>query len=452
MTWNQRMIWSEGLFLEPQHFQQQDRFFEHLVRSHARATQAWSWGWASVMLDDIALGLGKVALASAFGVLPDGTAFSFPDDAPAPPPLDIPAGARDETVLLALPLARAGAMESDPDNATPDAAPEDGRPGALRYRTTDTSVADVTTSGERVAQLRVGAPNLRLMLARDATDAFATIGIARVLERRADNRVMLDTAYIPPMLHALADARLAGYAQEIAGLLHQHADRLARHIANPGRGGVAEIADFLLLQTLNRFEPQFAHLLQVPLLHPERLYQTTLALAGDLAAFDERRRVLAYPPYRHDDLASSFEPLMRDVRQLLAQVPEPNAIAIELQTRKPGLRVAVINDLDLVRTAGFVLAASAQMPGEALRTRFPTQVKVAPAEKLRDLVNLALPGIGLRAMPVAPRQIPFHAGCSYFELDRGGELWKELEQTGNLAMYIAGEFPALELEFWAIRH
>jgi type VI secretion system protein ImpJ len=92
------------------------------------------------------------------------------------------------------------------------------------------------------------------------------------------------------------------------------------------------------------------------------------------------------------------------------------------------------------------------MPGEALRTRFPTQVKIAPAEKLRDLVNLALPGIGLRAMPVAPRQIPFHAGFSYFELDRGGELWKELEQTGNLAMYIAGEFPALELEFWAIRH
>ena len=56
------------------------------------------------------------------------------------------------------------------------------------------------------------------------------------------------------------------------------------------------------------------------------------------------------------------------------------------------------------------------------------------------------------ALPVAPRQIPFHAGFSYFELDRGGELWKELEQTGNLAMYIAGEFPALELEFWAIRH
>ena len=446
MTWHQRMIWSEGLFLEPQHFQQHDRFIEHLVRSHARATEAWSWGWADVKIDDIALGLGKIALSSAFGVLPDGAAFSFPDDAPAPPPLDIPPGTRDELVLLALPLVRAGGKEFDSDGIA------DGRADALRYRTSDTSVADITTSTDRVAQIRVGAPNLRLMLGRDATDAFATIGLARVLERRADNRVLLDPGYVPPMLHALADPRLLGYAQELAGLAHQHADRLASRLANPGRGGVAEIADFLLLQTLNRFEPQYAHLLHSPLLHPERLYQTTLAFAGDLAAFDERRRVPAYPPYRHDDIATSFEPVMRDVRQLLAQVREPDAVAIELQSRKPGVRVAMINDLELVRTAGFVLAANAQMPGEALRTRFPTQVKVAPAEKLRDLVNLALPGIGLRAMPVAPRQIPFHAGFSYFELDRGGELWKELEQTGNLAMYIAGEFPGLELEFWAIRH
>ncbi|SAK89943.1 type VI secretion protein [Caballeronia pedi] len=448
MTWHQRMIWSEGLFLEPQHFQQHDRFIEHLVRSHARATEAWSWGWAAVMLDDIALGLGKIALASAFGVLPDGTAFSFPDDAPAPPPLDIPIGTRDEIVLLALPLARAGAKEFDADGPIDGTNANDN----LRFRTTDTAVADVTTSTDRVAQMRVGAPNVRLMLARDATDAFATIALARVSERRADNRVLLDPAFIPPMLHAHANPRLLGYAQELAGLVHQHADRLASRLANPGRGGVAEIADFLLLQTLNRFEPQYAHLLQVPLLHPERLYQTTLALAGDLAAFDERRRVSAYPPYRHDDVATSFEPLMRDVRQVLNLVREPDAIAIELQSRKPGVRVAMINDLELVRSAGFVLAANAQMPGEALRTRFPTQVKIAPAEKLRDLVNLALPGIGLRAMPVAPRQLPFHAGFSYFELDRGGELWKELEQTGNLAMYIAGDFPALELEFWAIRH
>ncbi|WP_233888769.1 type VI secretion system baseplate subunit TssK [Paraburkholderia flagellata] len=442
MTWHQRTIWSEGLFLEPQHFQQHDRFIEHLVRSHGRATEPWSWGWVSYLLDEVTLGLGKVALISAFGVLPDGTAFTFPDEEPAPPPLDIPAGTRDEVVVLALPLARNGAKEVDVEGGAAD---------GLRYLAADTSVTDSTTSTDRVAQMRVGMPNLRLMLAHDSTDAFTTIGLARVVERRADNRVVLDARYIPPMLHALANPQLLGYEQEIAGLLHQHADRIAARLARPGHGGVAEVADFLLLQTMNRFEPLFMHLQQVPLLHPERFYQLAIALSGDLATFDERRRVVMYPPYCHDDLEASFEPVMRELRQSLSQVREPDAVAIELQSRKSGVRVASINDLELVKKAGFVLAANAKMSGEALRVRFPTQVKIAPADRIRDLVNLALPGIGLRAMPVAPRQIPFHAGYSYFELDRNGDLWKELEQTGNLAMYIAGEFPGLELEFWAIR-
>jgi type VI secretion system protein ImpJ len=132
-------------------------------------------------------------------------------------------------------------------------------------------------------------------------------------------------------------------------------------------------------------------------------------------------------------------------------VLEQSAIAIELQDRKYGVRVAIIPDQELLRNAGFVLAVNAQMPAEALRVRFPTQVKIGPVERIRDLVNLQLPGIGLRALPVAPRQIPFHAGFNYFELERGGELWKQLERSGGLAMHIAGEFPGIELEFWAIR-
>jgi len=110
-----------------------------------------------------------------------------------------------------------------------------------------------------------------------------------------------------------------------------------------------------------------------------------------------------------------------------------------------------VADRTLLGEAAFVLAVSAQMPSEALRLRFPSQVKVGPVEKIRDLVNLQLPGVGLRALPVVPRQIPFHAGYNYFELDTGSDLWKQLHQSGGLAMHVGGDFPGLELEFWAIR-
>jgi type VI secretion system protein ImpJ len=141
-----------------------------------------------------------------------------------------------------------------------------------------------------------------------------------------------------------------------------------------------------------------------------------------------------------------------DLRQSLSMVLEQTAIPIELQDRKYGVRVALIPDVELQRHAQFVLAVAAQMPGEALRGRFPTQVKIGPVERIRDLVNLQLPGVTLRPLQVAPRQIPYHAGFNYFELEtRNNELWKQLESSGGMATHIAGEFPGLELEFWAIR-
>jgi type VI secretion system protein ImpJ len=321
-----------------------------------------------------------------------------------------------------------------------------------RWRVTDIDAADIHAASLREAPLQIGRLNLRLLLARDANEGYTTLGTARIVERRADGRVVLDSQYVPPLLHAQAHTVLDGYVREVHGMLQQRGDALGARLAQPGRAGTGEIVDFLLLQAVNRHQGLFAHLQRLPVLHPERLYDLCLGLAGELATFRERKRPPAYPEYRHDDLAGCFRAVMADLRQSLSMVMEQTAIPIDLQERKFGMRVAIIPDVELLRAAVFVLAVNAQMPGEALRQRFPTQVKIGPAERIRDLVNLQLPGVTLRALPVAPRQIPFHAGYTYFELEtRGNELWKQLESSGGLAMHIAGEFPGLALEFWAIR-
>ncbi|CCK09269.1 Uncharacterized protein ImpJ/VasE [Cronobacter sakazakii 696] len=139
------------------------------------------------------------------------------------------------------------------------------------------------------------------------------------------------------------------------------------------------------------------------------------------------------------------------LRQGLSLVMEESAIQLPLTERSHGLNVATVPESNMVREFGFVLAVKANVPGEALQTHFPAQMKVAPVTKIRDLVQLQLPGMVLRAMPVAPPQIPWHAGYSYFELEKGGELWKEMEKSGAFALHLAGEFPGLDMEFWAIR-
>ncbi|WP_348756900.1 type VI secretion system baseplate subunit TssK, partial [uncultured Aquincola sp.] len=253
-------------------------------------------------------------------------------------------------------------------------------------------------------------------------------------------------------LHVAAHPVLDSYQREVLGMVRQRSEALAARLAQPGRAGVGEIADFVFLQTLNRTEPLLAHLPQLPVLHPERLYTVLLQLAGELSTFRERKRPADYPPYRHDDLAPCFRAVMGDLRQSLSMVLEQTAIPIELQERNHGVRVAIIADIELQRRAQFVLAVNAQMPSEALRARFPSQVKIGPAERIRDLVNLALPGVAVKPMPVAPRQIPYHGGFSYFELEtRGSELWQQLERSAGLALHVSGDFPGIEFEFWAIR-
>ena len=444
MTWTNKVIWTEGMFLQPQHFQQHDRHLEQQLRDRLQALTPYGWGFSALTLDEAALNLGKLAISSAQGLLPDGTAFSLPGNDAAPAAFDVPVDVRNELVVLAITLQRPGVIDSD--------AEEQGGSLGTRYKAIEVEVGDSNTNADRDAVLQIGRLNLRLMLARDAVEGYATIGVARIIERRADNKVVLDPHYVPPMLHARGHVILDGYVRELYGLLHQRGEALGARLAQPGRSGTGEIADFLLLETVNRNEPLFAHLQSVSVLHPERLYSACLTLAGDLSTFRERRRPTIYPEYNHDDLARTFRPVIDDLRQSLSMVLEQTAIPIELQDRKYGVRVALIPDVELQRHAQFVLAVAAQMPGEALRGRFPTQVKIGPVERIRDLVNLQLPGVTLRPLPVAPRQIPYHAGFNYFELEtRNNELWKQLESSGGLAMHIAGEFPGLELEFWAIR-
>lgn len=444
MTWHNKVMWTEGMFLQPQHFQQQDRFVARQLDTRFAAGLAWPWGFSSLQFDDAALLQGKVMITAARGVMPDGLAFAVPADDPAPPAFEVPADARDQVIVLAAPHARPGVTESDVEGGETAMPP--------RWRVADIEAADVHATSLREAPVQVGRLNLRLMLARDAGEGYTALGAVRVVERRADGRVLLDSQYVPPMLHAPAHVVLDSHLREVHGMLHQRGEALGARLAQPGRAGIGEIVDFLLLQAVNRHQPLFAHLQRLTVLHPERLYELCLGLAGELSTFREARRPVAFPEYRHDDLAGCFRAVMADLRQSLSMVMEQTAIPIDLQERKYGIRVAIISDVELLRNAMFVLAVNAQMPGEALRARFPTQVKIGPAERIRDLVNLQLPGVTLRALPVAPRQIPYHAGFTYFELEtRGNELWKQLETSGGLAMAIAGEFPGLALEFWAIR-
>ena len=443
MSWRSKVIWSQGMFLQPHHFQQEARHVEHLIDLRVRATGPHAWGFSELVLDEGLLALGRVGLVRASGVLPDGTPFMIPSTDAAPLPLALKPDVKGEIIYLGAPVARSGVTEID----FGDAASRE----LCRFRAVNEELRDHTNAGDEPEPIQTGALNLSLVSARDATDAYTLLGVARVVELRADHQVVLDRGYIAPQTRIEATAQLSATALLLHGLIQQRARLLASRMGQLGHG-VSEMADFLMLQSLNRAEPVFRQHAGAPHVHPSEFHLACLQLAGDLSTFaSESRHAPEFPLYRHVDLNATFAPVVDALRGMLSVVLERNALQIELADRGRGVRTGVFPDPELARTSTFVLAVNAQLPSEQVRQRFPSQSKLGPADRLRDLVNLQLPGVTMRLLPTAPRQLPFHAGFHYFELDRSADLWKQIERSGSLALHVAGEFPGLELELWAIR-
>jgi type VI secretion system protein ImpJ len=444
MGWENKVVWGEGLFLQPQHLQQQERYFERLVRTTTGGLRPFAYGLTQLEIDADLLKLGKLALRAATGLLPDGTPFSLPGYADPPRPLDLGETVRNSTVHLMLPTRQEGGVET---------APADQIETVARFVTAEHEATDTNAGYQSSAIVPIGRLRLRLALEHDSRSGYAAIGLARIVEVRADRSVVLDESYIPPMLTSNVSPVLSGFLAQLQGLLHHRAEALAGRVSETATRGAAEIADYLLLQLCNRYEPLVTHLAATTSqLHPEDFYKLCVSLAGELATFTEsRKRPPVFPSYRHDDLHATFRPVFAALRQALSAVLEQTAVPITLQERKFGIRVGPILDRSLVTDATWVLAVKAQMPPETLRRGFPNQVKIGPVEQIRELINVALPGIAVRALPVAPRQLPYYAGTTYFELDRSGPYWAALARSGGIAIHVAGDMPGMEIECWAIR-
>ena len=329
MSINNKIVWSEGMFLRPQHFQQHDRFIERFIDGRCHGLRAYDWGFSELKIDMGQLAIGKLNITEARGIFHDGTPFNLPDDDDLPLPLDVPVGTVNQVVYLALPLKRPEAVEIDSES-NPD--------GLARYRINYREIRDNNAGYDGRYPVQIGYLRPRLLLATEERSGYMCLGVAFITEVRADKTIVLDERYIPVVLQAITTNVLSGFVRELQGLLHTRGEVLASRVAGASQGaGVAEVADFMLLQTINRYEPLLQHLAVSTSIHPESLFSLCLQLMGDLSTFYRKeKRPILIPDYQHDDLRNCFIPLIDELRKLLSMVLEQNAIQIPLNKHKIG--------------------------------------------------------------------------------------------------------------------
>jgi type VI secretion system protein ImpJ len=288
MTGTSRVLWSEGLFLRPQHFQQQDRHAEALVRGALAAGRLQTCGFTELALDAALLEAGRVAVASAAGIFPDGTPFAIPETMDPPEPVAIARDAPRGPVRLALPLEAPGGAAFDPAH---------GEPSGARYRGRIERVRDAVHGGAEPEEIEIARPQARLLAPGAPDGGYTTLcrrrgdGAARRWRRRAAE------SFLPPALATRATPFYAQLLQELITGLDRIADAHGRMVlGGPGRS----VENLLVLELANTARPRLAHMLAQDLFHPRSSISSSRASPGRMATYGSgSRRLTDLPAYDH---------------------------------------------------------------------------------------------------------------------------------------------------------
>lgn len=440
MSWYSKVFWSEGLFLRPHHLQQNDRYLEHLIDKRVRRITPYPWGFDELEIDQDLAQQSKFAVRRASGVLPDGTPFDIPADSPLPEAIDVPEGTAGQIAWLVMPLPAPNTREVDESTAD----------SASRYIRTSETFIDSTSSLRVEEEVEIAVPRLSFELRKTSKPGYMGLGIARVLEVR-DKNVLFDERFVPPMLVCAAHPVIDGWLNRIIGWIDAKLEELARYAVDPSSGGGLQSVDYLVLQLLNREIPALIHLQRSGYIHPERLYEQLLRLAGELATFaTTERRARDYPSYDHDDLENVFAPLIRDIQEFLSARLGRRAIRLEIIERAQNAFLSPIRDRSLFRSATFVLEVAARRPLVEIQNDFPHLFKVGPNTRMNEIVHANLPGLPLVHLPTPPPQIRAITDHVYFYLDRKSQLWPDFSNAASIGMHFSGDWPELELYLWAI--
>ncbi|MCX7888227.1 MAG: type VI secretion system baseplate subunit TssK [Rhodobacteraceae bacterium] len=424
-----RVVWTEGLFLRTQHFQEQDRHTEALMRAGLRAAPLQAWGFTRIELDEAALGAGLLGIARAEGILPDGTPFAMPGDAALPAPVrirnDQPAG----VAVLAVPAEQPGAASIDPAHAEPSGARFRGRPKTVR---------DTVRGGAEAEEIEVAELQTRTFLPGEPTAGFVTLPFARIDGVRADGSVSLADGYLAPALTIGAVPWYGAFLQEVVTGL----DRIAEAHGGLVLGGAGRsVENLLILELANAARPRFAHRHAQNLMHPGELYAELAELAGRMATYgSSSRRLSELPVYDHADPQPAFSALADTLRSLILTLRhvEPKSRALPVARHSQNIWKVRIDNPELLKSSRIVIRVGSELSDESLRRLFVDQATVGAADAFEALWKSRLPGIPLKPLHSQPREIPYDGERLCLELDQKSEHWAQLLEAPGFVLGVSG--------------
>jgi type VI secretion system protein ImpJ len=422
-----RVAWSEGMFLQPQHLQQAEAGADARLAGHLRLLDPLHWGIAELAIDEDALAHHQIAIQRLTAVAPCGTLLRVPDHAL------IAARAFDPTasivsVHIGLRRRRVGELA---------AAAEDER-GPVRFRIRSVAVSDLCQAEEPV-DLPLLFPEVRVLLAGkggelDGHDVLKLLEIEATGSPARPFRIR--SGFVPPLLHVQAWPALH---ERIESLRLQMLGRAV--VLSAARGGLerGDARRALLALVLGRAASALGHRLAAPV-HPRDVYAIVLQAAVELALLGGAQAPADLPVYAHEDLHGCFAPLLELVQRELAREFRDRTREHELRfSREHDAYVASGLGADVIdRRNAFYLAVRSELPVAELVRLVATEGKLGSASGVRFLTTLAVAGLRVEPLPAPPLELPTRPGCVFFQIDpaSSGSQWSKLREEGSLGVHL----------------
>jgi type VI secretion system protein ImpJ len=446
-----KVMWGEGLFLRPQHFQQQDRYHEARLHDTVTALHPHCWGVRQLAIDTDALKADTLRLTALAVIFPDGEIVRAPDQDPLPLQArlgDLAPSEQTVTFHLALP-----ALKLHGENCTARGETRFTGHADTRFAQREQETLDLFSQAAP-APVSFLTRSVRLVSALEALDAYDSIPLVR-LRRVATGGFDLDPTFTPPSLSIDAAPALHALLVRLMEKLLAKVNALYGHYREPNRNvvelrGGGDVASFWLLHTVSSGYAALTHYLAQGDLHPERLFHDLLALAGGLMTFSRTVRLEDLPAYAHQDPGPPFARLDGILRELLDTVISSKYFAIALSNERPSYHLGALDSGKITTQITLYLGVGADLAALQLVDIVPLRFKIGAPEDVDKLVLSAMPGVKLVHAPQVPAALPVRPDMHYFILDNRGVLYDSMLKAQSISIYVPTGIRDLKLELIAI--
>jgi type VI secretion system protein ImpJ len=446
MTIQSKVLWGEGLFLRPQHFQQQDQYHEYRLHQTALALHPYSWGVIAMQCDKDALSNNVLRLSELSIIFQDGEMVKAPthDDLPAAINLaELPLAQQSVTFYVALPVVENYGGNFSSANESDDSA---------RYAQKNIDTPDLYTKAIN-AELTYLKKTVRLVSEFEPRDSYISFPLLRI-RRTSTGGFEQDVTFVAPSVSIKSAPQLFVQLRKLLDSLQAKVNALYGHHREPSKNVIefrsGDVSSFWLLHTASSAFASLSHYLHNPNLHPERLYEQLLGLAGALLTYSKSSSLSDLPAYNHQDPGPCFSKLHNIVRELLDTVISAKYFAITLSEVKPSYHHGVLDSEKITKETNFYIAVSAELSPLELVDIVPLRFKIGAPDDVEKFVLSAMPGVRLSHSPQVPAAVPVRPDTFYFAIDAKGPMYDRMIQAQSVSIYVPSGIRNLKLELLAV--